>query len=42
VLQYHGDIGVNLQHVGVLAGRNAHATLWPTIFDWLGAPASNG
>jgi len=26
----------------VLAGRNAHATLWPTIFDWLGAPASNG
>jgi polyhydroxyalkanoate synthase len=42
VLQYHGDIGVNLQHVGVLAGRNAHATLWPTIFDWLGAPSASG
>ena len=39
VLEYRGDIGVNLQHVGVLVGRNAHATLWPAIFDWLGAPA---
>lgn len=35
VLEYHGDIGVNLQHVGVLVGRNAHTTLWPAIFDWL-------
>jgi len=40
VLQYGGDIGVNLQHVGVLVGRSAHAALWPGIFDWLGAPAS--
>jgi polyhydroxyalkanoate synthase len=35
VLHYEGDIGVNLQHVGVLAGRNAHARIWPAIFDWL-------
>jgi len=26
----------------VLAVRNAHATLWPTIFDWLGAPSASG
>lgn len=35
VLEYHGDIGVNLQHVGVLVGRNAHARVWPAIFEWL-------
>jgi polyhydroxyalkanoate synthase len=35
VLHYEGDIGVNLQHVGVLVGRNAHAVVWPAIFDWL-------
>jgi polyhydroxyalkanoate synthase len=39
VLHYEGDIGVNLQHVGVLVGRSAHARIWPAIFDWLdGAP----
>jgi polyhydroxyalkanoate synthase len=35
VLEYDGDIGVNLQHVGVLVGRNAHARIWPSIFGWL-------
>jgi polyhydroxyalkanoate synthase len=40
VLHYGGDVGVNLQHVGVLVGRNAHAQLWPAIFDWLESPAS--
>jgi polyhydroxyalkanoate synthase len=35
LLHYEGDIGVNLQHVGVLVGRSAHARLWPAIFDWL-------
>lgn len=39
VLEYQGDIGVNLQHVGVLVGRSAHATIWPAIFAWLGAMA---
>jgi len=38
VLHYEGDVGVNLQHVGVLVGRNAHARIWPAIFDWLEAP----
>jgi polyhydroxyalkanoate synthase len=35
VLHYEGDVGVNLQHVGVLVGRSAHARIWPTVFDWL-------
>jgi polyhydroxyalkanoate synthase len=35
VLHYEGDVGVNLQHVGVLVGRSAHARIWPAIFDWL-------
>ena len=35
VLPYEGDIGVAIQHVGILVGRNAHAVIWPAIFDWL-------
>ncbi len=35
LLRYGGDIGVNLQHVGVLVGAGAHARIWPAIFDWL-------
>lgn len=37
LLDYHGDVGVALQHVGVLVGRNAHRHLWPEILDWLTA-----
>lgn len=35
LLHYEGDVGVNLQHVGVLVGASAHARIWPAIFDWL-------
>ena len=35
LLHYGGDVGVNLQHVGVLVGNSAHARIWPAIFDWL-------
>ena len=35
LLRYEGDVGVNLQHVGVLVGSNAHARIWPALFDWL-------
>lgn len=34
VLLYEGDIGVAIQHVGSLVGRNAHAALWPEILAW--------
>jgi polyhydroxyalkanoate synthase len=35
VLEYEGDVGVALQHVGPLVGRNAHAELWPRIVEWI-------
>lgn len=39
-LQYEGDVGVALQHLGVLIGRNAHAVVWPKLLGWLAAPSS--
>jgi polyhydroxyalkanoate synthase len=35
LLIYDGDVGVAIQHVGVLIGENAHAHIWPAVFDWL-------
>jgi polyhydroxyalkanoate synthase len=35
VLNYAGEPGVALQHVGILVGRQAHATVWPRISGWL-------
>ncbi len=35
LVQYRGDQGVALQHVGVLVGSNAHARVWPQIVRWL-------
>jgi polyhydroxyalkanoate synthase subunit PhaC len=35
ILEYAGDVGVVLQHVGVLVGANAHRQLWPRILQWL-------
>jgi polyhydroxyalkanoate synthase len=35
VLRYEGDVGVALQHLGPLVGRNAHAVLWPQIVAWI-------
>lgn len=37
LLEYGGDVGVALQHVGVLVGRTAHRDLWPPLLDRLGA-----
>jgi polyhydroxyalkanoate synthase len=37
LLEYRGDVGVALQHVGVLVGRGAHRDLWPQILDRLSA-----
>jgi polyhydroxyalkanoate synthase len=37
LLYYEGDLGVNIQHVGVLVGASAHANLWPRIFEFLEA-----
>jgi polyhydroxyalkanoate synthase len=42
LLSYDGDVGVSLQHVGVLVGRNAHARLWPQIVRWIGTRSAGG
>jgi polyhydroxyalkanoate synthase len=39
LLLYSGDVGVAVQHVGVLVGASAHAHIWPAIFDWLSQEA---
>jgi polyhydroxyalkanoate synthase len=35
LLWYGGDLGVALQHVGLLVGRTAHRVLWPQIIAWM-------
>jgi polyhydroxyalkanoate synthase len=35
VLNYPGDTGVMMQHVGVLVGMNSHTFLWPRIVSWI-------
>jgi polyhydroxyalkanoate synthase len=42
LLRYDGDVGVSLQHVGVLVGRRAHARLWPVILRWIVARSAAG
>ena len=40
VLDYGGDKGVALQHVGPLVGQSAHQRLWPEILAWIAAQAA--
>jgi polyhydroxyalkanoate synthase len=35
IIEYAGDIGACLQHLGILVGRQAHAQVWPEIIAWL-------
>jgi polyhydroxyalkanoate synthase len=35
IIEYKGEIGVGLQHLGILVGREAHARVWPEIIAWL-------
>jgi polyhydroxyalkanoate synthase len=35
LLEYEGDVGVMLQHVGILVGESAHQLLWPRIVAWM-------
>ncbi len=34
-IEYPGEIGVCLQHLAVLVGRQAHAQIWPAIISWM-------
>jgi polyhydroxyalkanoate synthase len=35
IIEYRGEIGVGLQHLGILVGQQAHARVWPEIIAWL-------
>ena len=35
IIEYPGEIGVCLQHLGLLIGRQAHAQVWPDIISWI-------
>ena len=35
IIEYPGEVGVSLQHLGILVGRQAHAEVWPEIVSWL-------
>lgn len=37
VIEHEPEIGVGLQHLAILAGRRAHAEIWPQIADWIAA-----
>jgi polyhydroxyalkanoate synthase len=37
LIKYSGEIGVALQHLGILVGQEAHARIWPNIIAWLAA-----
>jgi polyhydroxyalkanoate synthase len=39
ILWYEGDVGVSLQHVGMLVGKHAHQHVWPAIIQWIQAHA---
>lgn len=35
LIEYPGDTGVVLQHLGILVGRDAFARIWPEIVSWI-------
>jgi polyhydroxyalkanoate synthase len=37
IIQYPGEVGVGLQHLGILVGRQARAHVWPEIISWIKA-----
>ncbi len=39
IIEYPGEIGIGLQHLGMLVGRQAFANVWPQIIAWLKARA---
>jgi polyhydroxyalkanoate synthase len=35
LIEYSGEPGVGLQHLGILAGKRAHAAVWPRILSFI-------
>jgi len=42
IIEYPGEIGVGLQHLGPLIGKRAHATIWPAIVRWMDGRRQGG
>jgi poly[(R)-3-hydroxyalkanoate] polymerase subunit PhaC len=42
IIEYPGERGVGLQHLGILVGRQAHAQVWPQIIHWIGLQNQGG
>jgi polyhydroxyalkanoate synthase subunit PhaC len=42
IIQYQGELGVCLQHLGILVGRHAQARVWPEILSWVKSPVHRG
>ena len=41
IIEYPGELGVCLQHLGILVGRNAQAHVWPEVLSWLKSQTSS-
>ena len=37
IIKHPGEVGVCLQHLEILIGREAHARVWPEIMSWINA-----
>ena len=35
IIEYPGEVGICLQHLGILVGRQALVRVWPEIITWL-------
>ena len=35
IIKYPGEVGIGLQHLGILVGRQARAHVWPEIISWI-------
>jgi poly[(R)-3-hydroxyalkanoate] polymerase subunit PhaC len=42
IIEYRGELGVCLQHLGILVGRHAQAHVWPGIVSWLRSLSDDG
>jgi polyhydroxyalkanoate synthase subunit PhaC len=38
VIECPREVGVGLQHLGILIGRESHARVWPEILAWIKTP----
>jgi polyhydroxyalkanoate synthase subunit PhaC len=41
IIEYPGELGVCLQHLGILVGRHAQVHVWPEILSWLKTQTSS-